>query len=854
MIRKVLLLLLSMCSVWGMAKQISVESAEKIAAKYVNNASLSKGVSKAPVLKSAGKSAGKSVANAEYYVFNVGDNEGFVIVSGDDEMTELVGYADSGNVDMNNMPDNMRAWLADYAGYVRYVQQSGSEPYKQSLAAATPVVDSFMKVYWNQMQPYNDLCPVYGSSDEKCPTGCVATAMAMVMKYYEWPDVGVGSNSYSSRYGTLSSDFSTHRYDWANMRNEYTRYYDESWNPVNEWTETEAAAVAQLMYDCGVAVDMNYASDASGALTSNMLKALRNNFKYTAENIERSGKTTAEFRQIIKEEMNNARPVLFSGQGSGGGHEFVVDGYDSNDFLHINWGWGGMSNGFFNMNYMNPDALGTGGGSGGYAYDQAIVILSPNKTGEEFKRGQLVLAYNSGNGGISTSQTQVAKTSSLNVRLNYVYNPNPEDWSGDLSVAVLDENGNRCGVASTRSANLPSGNYFTSAIAFGLNFGRDYSNLADGKYYICGVSKENRDGEDYDWVEITSTSRIEIEIKGDYVNVIPESGSIVGNKNVVCPEHSRLGSSSEFVISLHNNYGSVVEGDLYWTILRKSDNSRVYSGSQSAIIYDHSDFEDVVNVYFSASNYNLNEEYIFRVDRIGDITVENCQGEFVIDGIRPQQTLLFLNEGGLEGLDIPLEKFEKAVPQTVYAAYISNLGDEVWNGVFATGLYDGNDNLLSVTKNPYAMNDLNPYNMIGRWDFPELTPDMTGIVDGTYRIYMISKEIYNGEYYDEWKKITGDDGVEVSVRGDWVYVTENSGVETVDSDTFKAYPNPVTDYLTIECAGEIRKIEVFDISGASVARAKASARIDMSALPAGCYIVSVSVDSGASYRRVVLKR
>ena len=847
--RKILLLLLSVCPMWGMAKQISVSSAEKIAAKYVNTPLFAKGVNRSPVLKSMTE---KGID--EYYIFNIGDGGGYVIVSGDDEMTELVGYSDSGNIDSDNMPENMRRWLDEYAGYVRYVQSSGADAGKRSLrSVGTPVVDSFMDVHYNQGEPYNEMCPVYNSSDGyRCPTGCVATAMAMVMKYYEWPDVGVGSHSYSSNYGVLSSDFSSHYYDWKNMKTEYTSYYDSNWNIVNDWTEAEASAVAQLMYDCGVSVEMMYSSEESGAYTVNMLNALKNNFKYNAKNIDREGLSTAEFRRIIKQEMDARRPVLFSGNGSVG-HEFVIDGYDSNDFLHVNWGWGGMSDGFFDMNYMNPDNIGTGGGTGGFAYSHSIVVLSPNRSGYEPEREQLALLYNTNDGragGIYTDQTEVATTSPLYISLNYVWNANYEAWKGSLGVGIFDENGKILGVTQKSTKGLDQWYYFSS-VSFSIAFASDFANIGDGRYYLYGISKEEYEGMNYDWIKISSMSNIEIVIKDGSITVVPPSGNIVGNQNVVCPEHSRLGFSSNFIISLHNNYDRTIQGELYWTIVKKSaPDYTVYSGSQKAIIYDNSDFEDAINVYFSPTNYNIGEEYIFKVESVDGVPVENCQGEFVIDNVRPQQTLLFRDYGdGKSGLHIPVEKFEKSIPQTVVAAYIANMGTETWNGVWATGLYDEKDNLLSVTETPFEMTDFGAYNEIGEWEFNNLSPDMTGVADGKYRIFMISKEQYGNENYD-WVKIEGDDGVEVEVRGDWVYVTENSGVASLVSDNIKLYPNPVADYLIIECLSELKSVEVYNMSGAVVARAE-SDRVDMSGLTSGSYVVAVSTEEGVTYHHVL---
>ena len=215
------------------------------------------------------KAAGKQQKAAAYYAFNIGDNDGFVIVSGDDSLTELVGYSDSGSFDPDNMPDNMRSWLQAYSGYVASVQAGDSKAKRQQLGNVTTiVVRPFVTTEWNQGEPYDRLTPLLDNGAH-CATGCVATAMAQVMKYYEWPERGEGSNSYEyDPYGTLSMDFSQSVYDWENMLDIYSSYYEEG-NIVPEYNDGQAGAVAKLMYDCGISVNMMYGGSTLSRVISN---------------------------------------------------------------------------------------------------------------------------------------------------------------------------------------------------------------------------------------------------------------------------------------------------------------------------------------------------------------------------------------------------------------------------------------------------------------------------------------------------------------------------------------------------------------------------------------------------------
>ena len=230
----------------------------------------------------------------------IGDNEGFVIVSGDDSLTELVGYSDSGSFEPENMPDNMRSWLQSYSDYVKSVQDGETRPTRRELSdVTTVVVRPFVTTAWNQSEPFNLMAPV--DNNVRCVTGCVATAMAQVMKYYEWPERGEGSHSYTDSSGhSLSADFSQSVYDWGNMLDEYNSYYDQNMNIVNEYNDVQADAVAKLMLDCGISVDMDYTLYSSGAVTANVATALEQYFNYTADLFYRDNMPSEDFLNRTK--------------------------------------------------------------------------------------------------------------------------------------------------------------------------------------------------------------------------------------------------------------------------------------------------------------------------------------------------------------------------------------------------------------------------------------------------------------------------------------------------------------------------------------------------------------------------
>ncbi len=258
--------------------------------------------------------------------------------------------------------------------------------------------------------------------------------MAQIMKFHNWPEQGVGHYSYEHQsFGTISSNFSEHVYDWTNMIDRYNN---------GEYSNVQADAVALLMKDCGVSLNMNY-GPVSGASIYSYTPAFKNYFRYSSRTVNRSGCETAEFTKIITDELQEGRPIIYCGTGEEGGHAFVVDGYDTNYFLHVNWGWGGYSDGYFDMNYMDPTGLGIGGGSGAFKWNQGIVLARPLKDGVEpyeFIQQLCFVLFNDVQGGIFCEQEMPAnKGDVVTILLRNTANLSGESFFGSLNVGVFDD-------------------------------------------------------------------------------------------------------------------------------------------------------------------------------------------------------------------------------------------------------------------------------------------------------------------------------------------------------------------------------------------------------------------------------
>lgn len=315
------------------------------------------------------------------YVF-AKENKGFMVVSADDLATPLLGFVDNGNFDADNMAPALKYWLGEYARQIAYARANGVDEAAPRIARTLGRAEIAPKVstLWDQGAPYNQLCP------PGCPTGCVATAAAQVMKYHEYPENPVTANlSYNASVNgesvNLELDLKDFKFDWDNMLNTYTA----------SATAEQKLAVAQLMQAAGYGAEMSYASSASGAQTFRVGYFLAEKFGYdkSVQYLTRDCYTLDEWESIIYDQLVNVGPVLYDGTTiNNEGHAFVMDGYKEENgeaYFHLNWGWGGMSDGYFTVGALDPSAMGAGGAASGlgFNYDQnATINLKPADGGE----------------------------------------------------------------------------------------------------------------------------------------------------------------------------------------------------------------------------------------------------------------------------------------------------------------------------------------------------------------------------------------------------------------------------------------------------------------------------------------
>lgn len=331
----------------------------------------------------------KLVYTAEYsnspcaYVFQSSER-GFVVTAADDVAPAVLGYSDKGEFVLN---DNVSYWLEEYGRQIEWANRFGAQPRRVD-GANRQSIAPWLASKWNQDAPFNLQCPTYNGNI--CVTGCVATAVAQVMNYYKWPVKGEGSNSYraSTINQIVSFNFGATTFDWSNMLDTYP-------NSGNDATETQRTAVATLMKACGVACNMDYSPWGSGTLSRDAGIGLIKYFNYDhgLEYRERQYYSPTEWEEMVYEQVY-AGPLYYSGANNEAGHAFVIDGYSSDGYFHLNWGWGGVSDGYFLLTALDPDSQGIGGSSAGYNFGQEILcnVKPAGATPSEF-------AYNVVTGG-----------------------------------------------------------------------------------------------------------------------------------------------------------------------------------------------------------------------------------------------------------------------------------------------------------------------------------------------------------------------------------------------------------------------------------------------------------------------
>ena len=638
-------------------------------------------------------SASTTGDKAAYYVFNA--NRGYVIVAGDDRAPAVLGYSDQSTFDANSIPDAMQELLNGYTAQINALSKGGKSV---KLAPSGPAIHPLVTANWSQNSPYNILFPILNNG-QQAVAGCVATAMAQVLYYWKHPtQVTTTLPEYTSQsLNIYMPALEPVDFNWDAMQDTYLS---------NDTVSDGAVAAARLTLYCAQSLQMNFLYGSSGANTTRIPRIIADYFGYkaSARCEYRSNYTTQSWADFIYSELAEGRPLIYSGSKASSGHAFICDGYDGEGLFHINWGWNGMSNGYYVLNVLNPDAQGTGSASEayGYIYDQYVVAgIEPGEADSEFAvtAGEVAL-----NGAVTTRTSSNANFIANVTGRFYNYTPQTISvsfgwglYDGETLLATLYNSG----------GNLPSG-YYYSTNNQDLSFGR---NITSGTYRIVPIYSElyaNNwrpcKGSDVNFIEVT--------IDGD--NCTVTGYGTAGNRdyqvNSITPEgFAHHGRPVDLALNITNN--GYTQNDRLYMFVNGSFNSTAF------VSLEHGETADIM--------------FRFLPTTPGDYT---CVFSFNQDGSEPLcQTTITVDEMPAANLDITAEVLNITDPQNYIITSdkysvkltITNNGSTIYMDDITVKLYKNMDGTYGT--NAQIMNKelvLEP------GQTAELQFDMDNVIDG----------------------------------------------------------------------------------------------------------------------------
>ena len=795
---------------------------------------------------------------SEFFIFNNTAGKGYVIMAADDCVTPILGYSYENNFDDGELPPNFKAWLDGYAEQIRAavaikaqataeirsdwecLRQSKPLPIK-SENAVSPLVQT----KWNQAPYYNAQCPYDDNANVRTVTGCVATAMAQIMKYWSYPMHGLGNHSYvpssHPEYGTLYVDFSAVNYQWSNMPNSVT---------------SDNSAVATLMYHCGVSVDMmygiptapDYGSAAyiidygSGRACAEIAFKTYFDYKSTLHGVKKNDYSDSQWIALLKTELDNARPMLYGGFSSSGGHAFVCDGYDNNNYFHFNWGWGGTYNDYFYINSLNPSS---------YNYSQnqqAIIGIEPNQSGGGGGGGTTGFALSYYSNPVM-SETEYWFYEDLSVYAE-VANRGDKSFTGYIGAGVFRKNENDEYVFLKvmkywdRTSNpLQSGKYIYGNLE--CQAGPPY---LPGSYGVAMLY--SLDGQLWNFIDRNNYQDAFFDI------IYEQDIETFSDFQILTGDYLYYGTDATVNVSVWNS-GS----ETFYGRFRVNLSNLDGSWAQNIGIYDCTDGLGADLYYVNGINFT------------GEITVQ--PGSYYLE-------LAYQNSGESTWYYAGAYAYQNPVRVEVVAASVNS--DQYEANNTASNAYrlpcniTGNLATISTTgANLHNGTDIDFYKIqldagMNYFITPRLH-DSYNTGNSTYytvdAMYAYSTDGVNwSDFYDDVMET-------FFVRGGstlyfWIMpyfegktgtyqldikVVPTTGIDESEEHLFSVYPNPVKDVVNVDCK-DLEQIYLFNAVGQNIesfsVEGNDKVQIDMSGLPGGVYILQ-AVSQGRTLTRQIVK-
>ena len=821
--KKFLLLIITLAFATQLqAEQIGVTEAQNIAYKFARKSGRLKATTGTDVKLVYTVNADNG--SNSFYVFNTAGN-GFVIVSGESNTEEVLGYSDGGAFDPANIPPAMLDLFDQYKSEINYAATLDIDANPaSSVVPSRKAIAPLCATKWNQGAPFNNMCPMYDAS-QRCVTGCTATAMAQVMKYHNHPAKGTGSMTYTPTInGTateLSLDFSQTTFDWDNMLNVYS----------SSATEAQNNAVATLMYNCGVACQMGYGL-SSGASHIDAVKGYASYFGYdkSAQIAHREYYNITGWNDLIYNELANNRPVHYAGYNEAG-HSYVCDGYDKDEYFHINWGWGGMSDGYFKLSALTPSSQGIGGSNAGYNARQEIIYnIKPDEGGS--------YAYEAIYGGaFTTTTTSVSKTSSGTVGFNFSSFGVMSAYPGDIHflMGIYAENTTtkqRTFISSTNIYySLECGliYYLKGANAQTINVS-DLAALAEGTYKLYPAYQLTN-------LDIEDVAKVPYGV-ASYCNMTVGASTITFSKPSIekpALQVNDITFNSEFFVGRLYSVTATITNtgaeycDLIYPVIANEDLSIIKFGD--GLIYSLLKDETVTHDLISTVASDLEAgEYIFMlcdangkiISEYYPISVSSVADGFKISATAPEFV------GGTDNID----SRNMAVTTTVSCS----------EGYFVGPIYAV---WFAENGSTYRSFDVTNSDIV----FIEALNSKEVTIGASFDNLDLSKQYAVAIYYNNNGKLTQISNLTI--------FNITSGIDNVAADgKFNVFANG--DVVNVTSPDNIKRIDIFSLTGQQVANrmvadGAGAASIDVSNLTPGVYVVKVITAGDTHVERIVKK-
>ncbi|OJV26804.1 MAG: hypothetical protein BGO32_08105 [Bacteroidetes bacterium 37-13] len=864
--KKLYTLIFLLVSTFVFAKDVDVNYAMRVAKHfYMQNSTASEAVTLKLVYECrTPKNVGAAIDDKPiYYVFDVNGLNSFVMVSAEDLVTPILGYSTESYFPINNVNQEAQKWFENYKAQIIYVKEnvhSTTEeitakwknyyeniPVIQSAGRGIQAVNPLCQTKWNQAPNENGACPYSNLYNERCVTGCVATAMAQIMKFWNYPTQGVGSHSYNDQnFGTQAANFGATTYNWAGMGNTLS-------SPNSD--------VATLMYHCGVAVEMSYGVGATGGSSAFVVASLspgqacaeyayKTYFGYdpnSLQGVSRDNYTDANWISLLKGELDAGRPIQYAGFGQGGGHTWVCDGYDQNNFFHQNWGWGGNSDGFFSVNNLDPTSLGAGGGTGGFnSRQQAVIGIKPANGG--------------GGGGGTINQGGIALYAATTVSANPVQsgssfsvyadiaNSGSTNFTGNFAAAIFDHNGVFVRIIQEYTNQTAQAGYH-----YQVSFTDNNLDVIPGTYYL-GIYYKNSTF-DYSLInQNTFNNPVTFTVTGPANNI-----QMAGN-TTLNPTAFTKGQAASVQAQIGNagsgNWTGWISADLY-----KLDGTWVATFDE---VQGSMNAQTAYNVTFNNSNLSVDPgSYLlafFSTTNQQNYTLVYSQSfpnpvdvNVITPGLQPDQYEANNSEGASYGFN-PSFNGNTASVQTTgsnmhigsdYDYYTINLPSGT-NYAITARVHDSNNsgNGQAYSNDVQFSYKVNGGSWSGTYD--DVMGSQIGVQGGGTVTFFVA---------DYFQGTVGSYLLDLQIsRG------ANVGINEVSKDEISVYPNPASNKLfvnTTQNDGDYT-LKIFNTTGAQVFEKNSAfnsnkIEVDISTLAQGIYNLQLQGKSGISNTKFTVK-